>query len=264
MVTKDRIEESDAMVRALSDYLHGLEATDMYAVREDFASIIASQLSQIRLFRDASDTRSLLDQITLGRVEGSPSVALHPTSNEVVNAIVAHLKREPLVMDLTFKPDDGGISVSMRSEQALEGQDLSALGDPPASTDTPTFEDIPFGDEFWSAEETARHFTVSKSTITRRIQQNEMIGFRQFKNALFIPKDQFDAMVVVDGVKQILSWFDNDHAAAWRFLSTAFFYGSPHPRPIDRLRAAKGPSARERCLDELKAAKAGDDFGDHV
>ena len=128
--------------------------------------------------------------------------------------------------------------------------------------------DVP-SDAYLTATAAAERLRVDKSTVTRRIAQNRLIGFRAFTHALRIPKDQFDGDDVVPGIPDVLALFTRspeqpvDHRAAWAFLNSDLFRGTPHPRPIDRLRNAATTGATSTLLAELARTKESLDRGDH-
>ncbi len=133
--------------------------------------------------------------------------------------------------------------------------------------------DLPLDDSYLTAAGVARFLGVAKSTVTRRIEKNELVGFRVFKNALRIPKDQFMNGDVVDGLADILALFaidgENgetviDHKTAWAFLGSTVYPGDAAPRPIDRLRAASPQRSTGAVVAELARVKRSLDHGDHI
>ena len=126
---------------------------------------------------------------------------------------------------------------------------------------------------YMSAAEAAKLLGVAKSTVTRRIRRNEVIGFRVFKSNLYIPREQFMDLDVVPGVREVLNLFSIpshgmdpviDHKNAWVFLAGSFFYGDRDPRPIDRLRTAARNHGTQRVVVELTRVKRGLDRGDYT
>ncbi len=121
-----------------------------------------------------------------------------------------------------------------------------------------------------SAAEAAAMLGVAKSTITRRIEKGEIIGFRGFKKSLRIPKDQFNDADVVAGIAAILALFAcedgtaYDHKQAWIFLCSTLYSGDSAPRPIDRLRAASRERPPQMIVAELTLVKESLDHGDHI
>ncbi len=179
-------------------------------------------------------------------------------------------------IDFTVDPDDCSLRIDVGDENILAGEDLAALV---ASVD-PTGETAPapgFGpqtvdDGYLTASEAASMLGVAKSTVTRRIEKDEMVGFRMFKNALRVPREQFLDGNVVPGIPEILALFGTDtasagridHKAAWMFLESTIYAGDAEPRPVDRLRAAAGTARTGNAVVELALAKESLDYGNHV
>ena len=167
------------------------------------------------------------------------------------------------------------VSVNVGMESVLEGQDLSGLAaatTPHGPVPVQAF-DLPRDDVYLTAAGAAKFLGVAKSTVTRRIEKGGLIGFRVFKNALRIPKDQFKNGDVVDGVPDILALFEIvteggetavDHKGAWVFLSSTIYPGDSAPRPIDRLRAASPRRLTRTVVAELALAKQSLGYGDHI
>lgn len=167
------------------------------------------------------------------------------------------------------------VSINVDAESVLEGQDLSGLATlttPHGPTPARAF-DLPRDDVYLTAADTAKFLGVAKSTVTRRIEKGGLIGFRVFKNALRIPRDQFKNGDVVDGVPDILALFEIvtedgetavDHKGAWVFLSATIYPGDSAPRPIDRLRAASPRRRTRAVVAELALAKQSLGYGDHI
>ena len=180
-----------------------------------------------------------------------------------------------LFLGVSVDPSDESLSIDVTTEPVLEGEDLSALvtaSTPEASSRVEDFH-VPLDDVYFTAPKAAELLGVDKSTITRRIRNNELIGFRIFKNALRIPKDQFKNGDVVDGIAEVLSLFKShsaegsafvDHRAAWAFLASTVYPGDVAPRPIDRLRATSIDNPVSAVLEELALAKQSLDYGDHI
>ena len=173
-------------------------------------------------------------------------------------------------LDLVFDTISRSCHIELPTAPELRGQDLAELRhnaerfpppEPFAQADLPS-------DAYLSAAAAAERLGVAKSTVTRRVALNRLIGFRLFTRALKIPKDQFLGADVVPGVPDVLALFTGplnspDHKAAWTFLNSRLFHGDDDPRPIDRLRAAAGTSATPALLSELALAKESLDRGDH-
>ena len=153
----------------------------------------------------------------------------------------------------------------------LRGEDLPKLRrnaerfPPPA----PSVRPDPPSDVYLTPASAAARLGVAKSTVTRRIAQDQLIGFRLFTRALRIPKDQFVGDDVVPGIQDVLILFARgehgpvDHKAAWTFLNSDLFHGDTDPRPIDRLRTAAATGTTSALLSELARTKDSLDRGDH-
>ena len=180
-----------------------------------------------------------------------------------------------LYLGLSLDPSDKSLSIDVTTEPVLEGEDLAARAAASMAETSPQIEELhaPPDDIYFTASKAAQLLGVDKSTITRRIGNNQLIGFRIFKNALRIPKEQFKDGDVVDGIANILSLFKTDsvdgttfldHKAAWTFLTSTIYPGHVAPRPIDRLRATSIDRSVSAVLEELALAKQSLDYGDHV
>ena len=180
-----------------------------------------------------------------------------------------------LFVDLSVDPSDRYLSIDLTTEPVLEGQDLATLAAASAPETLPPVEDfhIPLDDIYLTAAATAELLGVNKSTVTRRIEKGELIGFQVFKKALRIPRNQFKNGDVVAGVADVLALFKIDsvdsetlvdHKAAWAFLASTIYPGDAAPRPIDRLRAVSSMSLTLEVVDELALAKQSLDYGDHI
>lgn len=178
------------------------------------------------------------------------------------------------ILEISVTQDTGTWAIDLVKPQRLRGEDLGQL-----HANVPTYpiasglrSDFP-GKAYLSAAEAAGRLGVAKSTITRRIERNEMIGFRAFKQALRIPKDQFLDGDVVPGVRDVLSLFTRpgvsgkdtvDHKSAWLFLGAELFRGDSDTRPIDRLLGAARTATTEQVLAELVRVKGSLDRGDYL
>ena len=124
-----------------------------------------------------------------------------------------------------------------------------------------------------SAAHAADLLGVAKSTVTRKIEKNEVVGFRTFTNALRIPEEQFEHGDVVVGIPQVLALFTEessegqmhaDHKGAWDFLTIVVYPGDAAPRPIDRLKAGMRSRKSHEVVAELGRVKESLDYGDHI
>ncbi len=231
--------------------------------------LLGQRIDRLRLWQDDKNGRFKVKEVALPkygqgsmerrvRVKSGPKRAL----DKDLVALLEQISDPEIAVDLTLDMDSGAVSLGVEVEPAIVGQDLASLVSFKENAALPEFEDEDFNDEFWSADQAAQELDVAKSTITRRIKSNELIGFKLFKNALHVPKEQFDGRLVMKGIPEVLAFFEEDHYAAWTFLTSAVFYGAMHPRPIDKIKAAK-PSELTACLAEIKRAKEGFDYGDH-
>ena len=180
-----------------------------------------------------------------------------------------------LFIELSVDPSDKSLSIDVTTQPVLEGEDVTAMAAAPPTDAQPTIDEyrVRFDDIYLTAAEAAELLHVDKSTVTRRIKNNKLIGFRLFKNVLRIPKDQFKDGDVIDGVADLLSLFKSrsaddstfvDHRAAWAFLGSKIYLGEAAPRPIDRLRANPFDKPVTKLLEELTLAKQSLDYGDHI
>ena len=161
--------------------------------------------------------------------------------------------------------EEGTISLNVENEAALIGEDLSKLETITDSEDEAGDFDDPETDDFISAQDIANELGVNKTTITRRIKDNGILGYKGFKVDWLIPRAQFKDRDVIPGIAEMIELFDDNHQATWFFLSSNFFYGTAHPRPIDRLQALKrsDKAGLKACLNELELVKNSQDHGAH-
>ena len=169
--------------------------------------------------------------------------------------------------------ESGSVSISIGQKSSLDGENLHTLRERD-SVKLPDFESSNVqASRCLSAHSAAKHLGVAKSTVTRRINKNELIGFRAFTNALRIPEEQFIEGTVVLGVPSILAMFTEelpeggthtDHKGAWNFLSTVVSPGDAEPRPIDKMKAGVRNRNSSVVLAELCRIKESLDYGDHI
>ena len=178
-------------------------------------------------------------------------------------------------LDVTVDDKNHSWSMDFTTDPDLRGENLSEASDRPsldvAPIPTPDSE-IPT-DAYLSAAAAAELLGVAKSTVTRRVERNEMIGFRLFKQALCIPREQFMDYDVIPGIREVLCLFalsgkpqgqTVDHKGTWLFLSTDLYRGDSDPRPIDRLRTAARRHTTDVVVAGLRRAKQSIDRGDHL
>ena len=118
-------------------------------------------------------------------------------------------------LGLSFDPSDESLSIDVTTEPVLEGEDLATL--PTASTPetSPLSRSLPVFRLMMSISQLPMPQNFSTLTSPRlhaAIKNNELIGFRLFKNVLRIPREQFKNGDVVDGIADILSLFESQSA----------------------------------------------------
>ncbi len=246
------------MVGTSGDSLSG-QVADLSPAKFETLYQRLSRIDCIRLFTSRDGVREMVKEVPVSAVLSEPvpvvllEKGLRKTSGPGIRA------------SLTFD-EDGTISFDdTEIEAALAGEDVSALeAITPVDAPSGEFGD-PETDDFVSAQAIANELGVDKTTITRRIKNNKLLGYQGFKRDWLIPRAQFKDDNVVPGVAEMIKLFDNEHREAWFFLSSKFFYGDDNPRPIDRLRALRrnDKDKLEACLAELESVKSGHDHGDH-
>ena len=253
--------------------------------RLTLATMLAPMIGHIRLIPPTKDELPKvlewsIDADTSARDFSLESENLAAAFEQLPDAIVK-LRRSnsasdiDLFLGLSLDHSDEYLSIDVTTEPVLEGGDLAALtteDTPDTSLQVGEFH-APLDDVYFTASKAAQFLGVDKSTVTRRIRNNGLIGFRIFKNALRIPRDQFKDGDIIEGIADILSLFEThsadgnrvlDHKAAWAFLASTIYPGDVDPRPIDRLRATSVDRPVSAVLEELALAKQSLDYGDHV
>ena len=178
-----------------------------------------------------------------------------------------------LYLALSVDPSDESLSIDVTTEPVLEGEDLATLVNASPREASPRHQEFygPLDDAYFTTSRAAELLGVHNSTVTRRIRNNELIGFQVFKNEFKIPRDQFKNGDVVDGIAEVLSLFEScfadgttsvDHKAAWAFLASTVYPGDSAPRPIDRLLTISTDRPVSKVLEELALAKQSLDYGD--
>ena len=270
---------------SLEAYIAELNELEPSNRRFAVAALLASKIGRVRLFRSNGNT-----QYTVVECAMSPNVApggfwselSHavgvPTSSlaslgaspnyEIGEAALASVDSIDLVED-----EAGNVSVSIVQAPPLEGESLQTLRQQSAAR-SPVFPASPQpAGSYLSAGGAATLLGVAKSTVTRRIDRNEVIGFRAFTNALRVPEEQFMHGDVIAGIPQVLAMFTEessdggthaDHKGAWDFLTTVVYPGDAAPRPIDRLKAGMRNRPGRDVIVELSRVKESLDYGDHV
>lgn len=264
-------------LQTLSTYVQSLGEAIGEQDGVTIGDILGSRVDRVRLYQGDNHKRTMVREVSLTKDEQAKARAQtrvmqllakrsrgrKPIDQGLVS-IIEEISDPEISVDLTMDMKSGAVSLAVEMEPVLEGQDLSLLMKGTTNEATPVFDDEPFGDEYWSAEEAAENLGVAKSTITRRIKNNELIGFKLFKNALYVPREQIEEKTLIGGILKVLEMFQFDHREAWRFLSSTLFYGEDESRPIDRLRSAKNAEELELHLSEIQSAKSGFDHGDHT
>lgn len=179
------------------------------------------------------------------------------------------------VLDVFFHRPRRTFRIELSPAAGLRGESLDELrlkAPPLPASNEPPRHDLP-RDAYFTAPAAARHLGVDRSTVTRRIGRNELVGFTMFKRALRIPREQFLDADVIPGVPEVLALFPLpgtgsssmiDHKSAWAFLSGDLYHGDPEPRPIDRLRTAAARGTTPQVLAELVRTRESIDRGDHL
>ena len=242
------------------DYLLGqvddLTTAKPEVIRQLLADLVLPRIDRIRLFASHAGAREMVKEITIPAVKADRAALTRKGLRKIDDP--------EITVALTLK-EDGTISFGVESEPALMGQDLSALESITYTDDEVVDFADPETDDFVSAQGIADELGVDKTTITRRIKNNKLLGYQGFKRDWLIPRAQFKGGNVVPGIAEMIALFGREHRETWFFLSSQFFYGDDNPRPIDRLRALKRSDkiGLEACLSELESMKSSYDHGDH-
>ena len=241
-------------------------------------SLFASGVERIRLFeaRSPKPRRKLIERTFVHtHTESLTQSEIHCLEALKLLEFVELLDRHAdhrLDIDFTVDPKQGSLSLDVVTAPPLRGEDLAALSTAPEPTSAPDSVDVHDDGIHLTAAQAAALLGVSKSTITRRVADHQIIGFSRLKKALSIPAEQFVDGDIVPGVIEILHHFADDpalpkrspnHRSAWLFLSANLYSGDPEPRPIDRLRSAFASRTTAAAVDELTRAKESLDRGDH-
>ena len=273
--------KADALAQPLNFIAELMQASPPVTRGSVFAILLASQINRVRLFQARRDGYTKVLERRVGRdmadSEAEAEAGRLTSLDRAVRDAMAELtnlggvRRIDIALDLTVGSADEALSTVIDTDPPLEGQDLSTLSSqgPTPATSVAEFE-LPTDESYLSAAEAAAMLGVAKSTITRRIEKGEIIGFRGFKKSLRIPKDQFNDGDVVAGIAAILALFAcedgtaYDHKQAWIFLCSTLYPGDSAPRPIDRLRAASRERPTQMIVAELTLVKESLDHGDHI
>ena len=269
----------------LQHFLAESDSTPEHTFRLALATLLAPMIGHIRLFQTTEDNPCSVLEWSIGTETGAGDFGWEPvnltTALKRVQGVIAgssspqDVRDVNLFLDLSVDPLDESLSIDINTESVLKGESLTELAavsalEPPALTGE---FDMPGDGLHLSAAEVASLLGVDKSTVTRRVRKDRLIGFRVFKNALRIPKEQFRDGDVVPGTAEVLALFKtetpngisySDHRAAWSFLTSTIYPGDVDPRPIDRLRAVSPGNSVSTVLAELALAKQSLDYGDHI
>lgn len=271
---------------SIQDYIAELNELDPSLRRLGVAALLAPKIGRLRLLRSHDNTLSAVAECAMppgsasgglwsepANAPGIPHSSLESLgaspSYEAGVAALAPVPSIDLVAD-----DFGNVSASIGLvAPPLEGENLLSLGEQDvAPLPAPAVSAAPSG-AFLSAAGAASLLGVAKSTVTRKIEKNKVVGFRSFTNALRVPAEQFVQGDVVTGIPEVLAMFgdespdgeaDADHKGAWDFLTTTVYPGDAAPRPIDRLKAAMRSRKGRDVVTELRRIKESLDYGDHV
>ena len=274
--------KADALAQPLNFIAELMQASPPVTRGSVFAILLASQINRVRVFQARRDGYTKVLERRVGRdmadSEAEAEAGRLTSLDQAVRDAMAELtnlggvRRIDIALDLTVGSADEALSTVIDTDPLLEGQDLSTLSSqgPTPATSVAEFE-LPTDESYLSAAEAAAMLGVAKSTITRRIEKGEIIGFRGFKKSLRIPKDQFNDADVVAGIAAILALFECeddraafDHKEAWIFLCSTLYPGDSAPRPIDRLQAASRERPTQMIVAELTLVKESLDHGDHI
>lgn len=258
--TKAQMTPAETL-KGVQTYVQGLVSGKDTTSGVTIGKLLGERIDRVRLYQTSDHQRVKLEEVTLPKrmTRARAKRKLDP----LLVSFLERLEDPEISVDFTVDMATGAISMQVETEAALEGQDLAKLAAGSAEPEPHEFEDVQVGDACWTAEQAATELGSAKSTVTRQVKANKIIGFKLFKNALYIPREQFMGKLPVRGLSEILEMFECDHFSAWQFLSTAFFYGESDARPIDRLRSVKSQEELVECLDELTAVKQSFDYGDH-
>ena len=281
---------------SIQAYIDELNELDPSSRRFAVAALLAPKIGRVRLFRSHDNTLSAVAECAmspssetggfwsaLSSAAGIPHSSLESLgaspSYESGVAALAPVASIDLVAD-----DSGSVSASIGLAPPLQGERLPTAdeqGVVPAhsssrrfAASSPAFavSAAPAG-PFLSAAGAADLLGVAKSTVTRKIEKNEVVGFRGFTNALRVPEEQFVQGEVVTGIPEVLDMFADessggethaDHKGAWDFLTATLYPGDAAPRPIERLKAAMRSRKSHDAVAELRRVKESLDYGDHV
>ena len=281
-MTTRRAIQSDSTL-ALKACIEELNEVEPFQRRLALTALLASSIDRIRLLESNDDGVFAATECDLPPGVGIGefwdrlnSVASFPKlSLDVLRALSSNeIVEGALVPNIEFlKDESGSVAVTIANVSSLDGENLHTLREKGSDQSRDLVPSDARERSFLSAQRAATFLGVSKSTVTRRINRNELIGFHTFTNALRIPEEQFIDGSVIPGISEILAMFSEElpdggtytnHKGAWNFLSTVVFSGDTKPRPIDRLKAVAWHQRGSEVLAELRDVKASLDYGDHI
>ena len=283
-MTESHASQEDS-ISSLKSYITELNELEPSQRRIALAAFLALKIVRVRMFKSNHQGTSAVAESSMSPYAEVEDVCLN-LSNAVdfpatPLAILDTLSKSengkralaPVANIDLVTDESGNVTLNIGQEGSLEGEDLATLQRQTMDTlSTPDLSDTDDG-AFLSASDAASLLGVAKSTITRKVDKNEVIGFCVFTNALRIPSEQFVDGSVVSGIPQVLEMFTEetvdgerytDHRGAWYFLNTVVYPGASSPRPIDRLKASMRNRKSHEVIEELGRVKESLDHGDHM
>ena len=265
-------------ISSFETYIAELNELEPSQRRFALAIFLALKVVRVRMFKSTDQGLSAVAESLMPRnadirdvcMKLSSAVDLPETSLSIVSSLSSF--ENGASIDIVVD-ESGNASLDLGEPLALEGEDLTTLQGKGMEPSTEFHASDARVDSFFSASEAARFLGVAKSTVTRKVDRNEVLGFRVFTNALRIPVEQFVDGSVVPGIPQVLAMFTEkpndgerytDHRGAWYFLNTTIFPGDSAPRPIDRLKASMRNRETHNVIKELSLVKNSLDHGDHI
>ena len=265
-------------IASFETYITALNELEPSQRRFALAIFLALKVVRVRMFKSTDQGLSAVAESLMPRdadirdvgMKLSSAVDLPETSLSIISSLSSF--ENGASIDIVVD-ESGNASLDLGQPLALEGEDLATLKRKDIEPSTEFHASDTRVDSFFSASEAAGLLGVAKSTVTRKVDRNEVLGFRVFTNALRIPVEQFVDGSVVPGIPQVLAMFTEemmdgerytDHRGAWYFLNTAIFPGDSAPRPIDRLKASMGNRETNSVIKELSLVKNSLDHGDHI
>lgn len=272
-------------ISILESYITELNKLEPSQRRLALAVFLALKVVRVRMFKSNDHGLSAMVESSIPQDEEIKDVCLKlanavnfpATSLDILSSLSSTESGEKAlaaVASIDLVADDSG-NVTLNASQAmsLEGEDLATLQGQDMEPSTKIQPSDRRDDKFLSAAEAASLLGVAKSTVTRKVDKNEVLGFRAFTKALRIPAEQFVDGTVIIGIPDVLGMFTEeaidgepytDHRGAWYFLNTVVYPGNTTPRPIDRLKACVGSKASHDVILELTRIKESLDRGDHI